>query len=253
MSVEVVSRRAFAEQTLASLLAYTFLETAFRHDLFAAEVKPEAARWVADLNQLSLDLKGEKIEQTTWQKKVEELAGRVELGELLQLVDFDRVTSKPNFAARGERSLRFSFPKVDGLPTELCFGKQIFAIGKDRSVVPHGHNNMATAFIILKGKFHGRHYDRKQDEEKHLLIRPTLDRKFQAGECATISDYRDNVHWFTALDEPGFIFNFHVLDVRPGSKLTTGRVYVDPQGEKVAGGLIRARVIDFQEANRLYG
>ncbi len=86
-----------------------------------------------------------------------------------------------------------------------------------------------------------------------MLIRPTIDRKFSPGECSTISDYKDNVHWFEAITEPAYIFNLHVLDVKPGSTLRTGRVYVDPNGEKVSGGLTRARLISYKEANELYG
>jgi hypothetical protein len=73
------------------------------------------------------------------------------------------------------------------------------------------------------------------------------------GECSTISDYKDNVHWFKATSEPAYIFNLHVLDVTPGSTKTTGRLYLDPMGEKVEGGLIRARRLEYDEANRLYG
>jgi hypothetical protein len=68
-----------------------------------------------------------------------------------------------------------------------------------------------------------------------------------------VSDYKDNVHWFQAITEPAFIFNLHVMDLNPASKLTTGRVYIDPEGEQLAGGLARARLIDFKEANQLYG
>src|SRR6185369_2439827 len=103
----------------------------------------------------------------------EELLTQVNMDDLLSLIDFDRLTSNVSFAERGERSLKLSFPKVEGLHTELSFGKQIFALKKGRSVVPHGHNNMATAFLILKGDLRGRHYDRVQDETDHILIRPT--------------------------------------------------------------------------------
>ena len=61
------------------------------------------------------------------------------------------------------------------------------------------------------------------------------------------------MHWFQALSEPAFIFNLHVLDVKPGTTLPTGRVYIDPQGEAIAGGLTRARLIGYKEANQLYG
>ncbi len=61
-------------------------------------------------------------------------------------------------------------------------------LGKGRSIVPHGHNNMATAFDVLKGEFHGRHFERVED----MVIEPTIDRKFGPAEASTISDYKDN-------------------------------------------------------------
>jgi hypothetical protein len=247
------TRRSFNSQALGSLLTFSLLETLARHDLLAAEVRPAAVRWLSGVNQLGADLKGKAIDQATWQTKVEELLVQVNLPDLLEMIDFDRLSANVKFAERGERSLRFTFPKVEGIPTELSFGKQIFALRKGRSVVPHGHNNMATAFIILKGDLRGRHYDRVKDEPGYMLIKPTIDRKFSPGECSTVSDYKDNVHWFQALTEPAYIFNLHVMDVNPSPTQPTGRVYVDPEGEKVAGGLTRARRIGFAEANQLYG
>jgi hypothetical protein len=253
MENRIASRRTFNAQALGSLLTYSLLETVCRHDLFAEEIRPGAAAWVAEVNQLARDLKGEKLDQAAWQKKVEELMARVNLGDLLKLIDFERLSANVIFADRGERSLRLTFPKVEGIPSELSFGKQIFALKKDRSVVPHGHNNMATAFLILQGDLRGRHYDRVQDEPGYMIIKPTIDRKFGPGECSTVSDYKNNVHWFQAVSEPAFIFNLHVMDVNPGTKLSTGRVYIDPKGEEIAGGLTRARLISYKEANQLYG
>lgn len=247
------TRREFHRQALGSLVTYSLLETLCGYDLFADEAKPTIARWLSDVNQLSADLKGEQLKQTEWQTKVEELFARVDLPELLKLIDFDGLSGKAKLIDNGALSLRFKFPEVEGFPTNLVFGKQIFALKKDRSVVPHGHNNMATAFLILKGDLQGRHYDRLRDEPEHFLIKPTIDRRFTVGECSTISDYKDNIHWFKALTEPAYILNIHVLDVLPGSEKPTGRLYLDPQGEKVAGGLIRARRLDYEEANRLYG
>ena len=49
--------------------------------MFADEVRPKAIRWLADVNELGNDLKGEKLEQLAWQKKVEELLPQVDLAE----------------------------------------------------------------------------------------------------------------------------------------------------------------------------
>jgi hypothetical protein len=248
-----LTRRSFAQRTLGSLLTYSLLETVFGHDVLATEIKPTVERWLIDLESLSNDVKHQKLKQTQWQAKIEELFARVDLPELLRLVDFDKLAAQSELVDVGARRIRFKFPEVEGLPKELVFGKQIFGLKKGRSVVPHGHNNMATAFLMLKGELRGRHYDRLEDHDDHFIIRPTIDRSFKPGGCSTVSDNKDNVHWFQAVTEPAYIFNIHVLNVRPGSKLPTGRVYLDPEGEKLSGGLIRAPRIDYTKSHELFG
>ncbi len=245
-----LTRRDFQQQAIGSLLTWSLLETLFNRDAFAQEVKPIASKWLSELNSWSMDLKGKKLEQIQWQEKVEQLYAKVDLPDLLKFLDFDKLAKTVNPKERGELSLRATLPKVEGLPTELVFGHQIFALNKDRSVVPHGHDNMATAFLILKGDFHGRHYDRIEDSTDHMVITPTIDREFGPGGCSTVTDIKDNVHWFKAKSDTAFIFNIHVLSVKPGK---TGRVYIDPNGEKISGGRIKARKIDHKEAERLYG
>lgn len=249
--MQSLTRREFQQQTLGGLLTWSLLNTLFTADAFANDVKLIAAEWLSELNTMSLDLRGQKLEPLVWQKQVETLFNRVDLPEFLKFIDFDKLARTAKFKDRGELSLRATIPMVEGLPTELIFGHQVFALNKDRSVVPHGHDNMATAFLILKGEFHGRHYDRVEDIGKdYMIIQPTLDKNFGVGACSTVTDLKDNVHWFTANTDQSFIFNIHVLSVKPGR---SGRVYIDPSGEKIAGGQIKARKIDHAEANRLYG
>ena len=83
-----------------------------------------------------------------------------------------------------------------------------------------------------------------------MIVKPTLDKSFGPGTYSTLSDLKDNVHWFQATSDSGFIFNIHVMSVVPGR---TGRVYIDPDGEKLSGGRIKARKIDHAEAVKLYG
>ncbi len=248
--MQPLNRRSFCQQSMGSLLTYSLLETLFSSNAFAAEIQPIAARWLAEINQWSLDLKGKKLEQVEWQRKVEELLSKVELPEMRSFIDFEKLKQQARPQDRGEQSIRPTLPKVEGLPTELVFGHQVFALTKGRSVVPHGHDNMATAFLILKGDFHGRHYDRLEDDKEHMIITPTIDRPFGPGGYSTISDYKDNVHWFEALTDDAFIFNIHVMSVKPGR---TGRVYIDPNGEKLSNNRIKARKIRYDEAEKLYG
>jgi len=250
--MQTLTRRQFAQGTLGSLLCYSLLETLVGGDVLADEIKPTTARWLKQLDDMSRQVKGQKLKQTEWQTKVEQLLAKVDLEDLLRFIDFDKLTRDIRFRERGERAIRPRLPEVEGLPRELVFGHQVFALQKDRSVVPHGHDNMATLFLILKGSFHGRNYDRLEDDAKFMIIKPTIDRPFRVGEVSTISDYKDNVHWFTATSQTAFIFNIHVMNCDPAVK-RNGRVYIDPLGEKLSGGRIKARKVGAGEATRLYG
>jgi hypothetical protein len=44
-----------------------------------------------------------------------------------------------------------------------------------------------------------------------------------------------------------------VLNVAPGSGAPTGRVYLNPEGERVNGGMIRAPRLGYKEAHELFG
>src|SRR5205085_763971 len=236
-----LTRRSFNQKMLGTLMAYGLIETLFTRDLFADAVKPIIHQWMKELSDLTKDVKDGKIKDLDFQAKLEALYKRVDLPELLRLLDMDRVARSVRLPDHGAASRGIDLGKVEGLPKQLHFGKQIFCMKKGRSVVPHGHDNMCTGFIVLRGDFEGKHYDRVEDHADHYLIRPTIDRRFGAGETSTVSDHKDNVHWFTSESETGFIFNVHVNGYNRASEKVPARVYVDPIGEKVAGGLTLAR------------
>jgi hypothetical protein len=247
------TRRSFNRKLLGSLMTFGLVETLFSRDLFADSVKPVIQKWMVELHELCQDVKDQKIKDIDWQAKVESLSQRVDLTDLVQLLDLDRVAQSVKYPAKGAASLGIDLSKVEGLPKKVVLGKQIFALQKGRSVVPHGHDNMCTGFIVLRGNFVGKHYDRVEDNDDHYLIRPTIDRPFKPGECSTVSDHKDNVHWFQADSETGFIFNIHVLNYNTENKRPTGRVYVDPDGEKVSGGLIKAKKMTSKACHEKYG
>jgi hypothetical protein len=247
-----VSRRMFNQATMGSLLTFSLLESLFSKNAFSAEIEPLTAKWLADLNALGQDVKDRKLTQVEWQEQVEKLMAQANLADLIKFVDLEKLTKTLPLSDRGERSFGHKFPEVEGLPTKLVFGHQMFALKKDRSVAPHGHNNMATAFLMLKGDCHGRHYDRIEDGKDFMIIKPTIDSQFKVGEYSTVSDFKDNIHWFKATSATAFIFNIHVLNVNAEIK-KNGRMYVDPFGEKLAHGLVKAPVLNKKQAYDKFG
>jgi hypothetical protein len=238
---------------LKTLIAYGLVETLWSRGLLAAGHDAAVGKWFSELVELSNDLRGQKLTDLQFQARMEDLYRRVDLTELVRAVKLEELERRAQLPDNGAISLGFDLSRVEGVPAQLGFGKQIFGLRKGRSIVPHGHANMCTGFIVLKGNFHGRHWDRVETHADHYLIRPTIDRRFGPGELSTISDHKDNVHWFQALSEPGFVFNVHVVGYDPAQDGSSGRLYLDPDGEKVAGGLIRARKMTVTEAHRKYG
>src|SRR5262245_24071093 len=247
------SRRQFSQTVFGSLVAFGLVETLWRRDLLADGVKPTIAAWLKDLVDMTADLRGKKLTDLQFQTKMEELYKKVDLAELCKAVKLDDIEKTKNLPDNGAGNYGIDFSKVQGLPADLRFGKQIFGCKKDRSIVPHGHANMCTGFIVLKGEWRGRHYDRVESHKDHYVIKPTIDQTFKPGELSTISDHKDNVHWFKAVSDAAYIFNVHVIGYDTEIKDASGRLYLDPDGEKLEGGLIKARKMSSDACHKKYG
>jgi hypothetical protein len=243
-----MNRREFT----GSVLAYGLIQMLWARDLFAADVKPVVGQWFKELNDLGRDLKGQKLKDVEFQAKMEGLYKKVDLAELVSFIDLDRIAEKAKLPDNGAHSAGFDLTKVEGLKSPT-FGKQIFCLKKGRAVVPHGHENMCTGFIVLRGTFRGRHYDRLETHKDHYVIKPTIDRTFERGEASTISDHKDNIHWFHCTSDTGYIFNAHVIGYDPKITEPSGRLYLDPEGEKLSGGQIKAAKMTSAECHKKYG
>jgi hypothetical protein len=246
-----LDRREFHGKLIGSVLSFSLIETVWKNDLFAADVKPEVAKWFASLNEIGQDLKGQKLKDTEFQVKLEGLYKKVDLPALLQFVELDKIAEK-KLPDNGAFSANFNLNQVEGLG-KLTYGRQIFCLKKGRAVVPHGHQNMCTGFIVLRGEFRGRHYDRLETQKDHYIIKPTIDETFKAGGVSSISDHKDNIHWFLCNSDSGFIFNLHYQGYDPKITEPSGRLYLDPEGEKVNGGLIKAKKMTSGECHKKYG
>ena len=80
-----------------------------------------------------------------------------------------------------------------------------------------------------------------------------IDKNFKPGELSTISDHKDNIHWFEAVSETAYIFNVHVTDYDKNIKESSGRLYLDVEGEKLSGGMIKAPKMSSAECHKKYG
>ena len=251
---KLISRKDFSTSLCKSLLSFSLFSFLSKHQLlYAVENSYSTKQLMDEVHHLSYLLAKNKINQITWQDSLEKIFQKIDLKDYIADINLDKILKKvfPENQSKNQNFHRIHLGKTNKLLKRKILKGQLFIMKKNRSVVPHGHNYMTSGFLVLKGEFHGKHYDRIQDKKKHILIKPTIDRNFSQGEFSTISDERDNVHWFKSVSDYGVLLNIHIKNLKLGPKLP-GRVYLNPIGEKVSQEYILAKKISRQESYRLF-
>jgi hypothetical protein len=249
-----MSRRNFTSQMLHSLLTISLVETLSQGKMLGKSIDRIAGHWLAEVEEVSLAVKNGQAKQIEWQQKVQEIFMRVALPDFLRSIDFDRVSKKIEFPDDREGLISVKPSRPRGLPKELEFETNIYGLKKGRAIAPHCHRNMTSMHMLIGGQIHAWHFDRLADEPEHLIINPTLDRALAMGEASTVSDDKNNVHWFKATSDVAFTFNLAVYDINPAMKFSGRQFYLDPTGgEKLGDGSLRVRHLTSQEAYKLYG
>jgi hypothetical protein len=248
-----LSRRTFNRHLLGSLLTLSLVKSLDEVDVLANTVRPIVRKWLIEMEDVTQQLRQGRVKTVEWQSQIESLLSRVDLADLLSAIDFDRLAKTAVFPEDHESAEDVAFSHSEGLPAELSFAPYFYAMKKGSAIVPHAHRNMASMHMMLKGQAHCWQFERVADEAQYLTIKPTTDKVFEIGAVTTVSDQKDNIHWFKALSEPVFMFNIGVFRINP-SEAFEGRDCIDPLGgEKLKDGLIRARRIELKEAYKLYG
>lgn len=249
-----IARRKFNQQLLSSLLTVSLVETLCRNEALGSSIKPLAAKWLAEVEEISRGMKNRQVRQIEWQQKIEELFARIELKDLLHDIDFARLTRRVEFPDDREAVIDVDPKRPAGLPEELSFSTFIYGLKKGRAIVPHSHRNMTSLHLVIGGELHGWHFDRVADEAQHLLIKPTMDQLLRPGAASTASDEKDNIHWFKAVNGAAFTFNLAVYGVDATAGFGGRQFYLDPTGgEKLSDGTLRVRRLRPEEAFHLYG
>jgi hypothetical protein len=213
------------------------------------------AALLAELEAASAGLRDGSLDGPSWQRRAVELLTGFDAGRLRAALGLDWSQIRATTRAEGRFEARLELGELDGTPDHPHFRRKLFSLATDRAILPHGHRHIVSVFVVLDGRARGRHYDRLRDEPDAILIRPTDDRVFTPGDCAAISDQVDNVHWFHALDDRTVLLNFSAT-VPPSRRVDAGpagRVYLDPDGEVLDDGVIRAPRAGVAQLRAKYG
>jgi len=249
MKVEM-PRREFSA-LMGGWLSFALVETLLARGMLEGEGARTLERWSRSLHERCRDLKSDLITPVEWQAAVEGLLSGIPLADLLSYLDFTKLSKEIDLPDVGVGNQPVRLPRLEGAPIGSAVLSKIFGMKRGRAIIPHGHRNMASAHLVLAGSLDLRQYDRIADEGSHMIISPTLEREAGAGSVSSISDQKNNVHWFTALSETAFTLDVIVTDLN-GRRWDVENI--DPlAGERLAGDRLRVPKLGVAEGLRKYG
>lgn len=246
-----MDRREATKGILATVTSFALIDSLFAYDALGNNIKPIANHWALKLNEFCSDLKTDAITTLQWQEKIEELYNKVELEDILRFIDFKNLIKGFKYPDLGVSTKPVKFPKLEGLPEKTVFIKSVFGMKKDRAIIPHGHSNMASAHLVLSGEMRLRHYEKIQKDRQNLIIKPTIDRIAKRGDSSSISDEKDNIHWFISNTQTSFTFDVIMLDLNNKNyDIHNLDIY---ESEDLKNGTLKVPILDVQTALKKYG
>ncbi len=247
------SRRRFLGQALAALaLSMTFGFTKHQ-DVWKSNPKNDLNTFFNELDKLTkIFLKGE-ISGTEWINYFNRLMSKYwtpnTTNELLQHIDFEKVTRNFDFTEKGRANIDVGTPIVYEQGNQRINTK-IIGIAQGHNIPPHAHEHMGSSSIVLSGKVRVRSYDRIHSNKDGLIIKPISNQVQNGGDWSSISHTKSNIHWFNTINSNVFLLNVNVEGI---DGLAKPGIRIDPQAPDSNTGLIKADYMDKQEAEEKYG
>jgi len=234
------------------------LLAAWRTGALAAIARSALDPWARQVVALNRGLAAGEVGLLNWQDRIAALDTSVPVGEVVRYLDIDKLTAHFAYPNKLAETADLHFPKTVWVGAmQRPWFLRVFAMREGGAVIPHAHNNMVSAHLVVRGNFHARTFDRIHDEKDAIAIRPSLDRLLSPGEIITMSDERDNVHWLVAQRNRSMTFDIGVLNISKTRtyKITANEysmIYIDPTPTPQSDGLIHAPVIGFEQSARKF-
>ncbi len=213
---------------------------------------PAVRRWIDRQQELALALSRGEIRPARWQSEIESLAASVDVPRFM--AEIARADAKIAKGGTPTDPIKHtvSFCDETGARQRLRFAAALFTFHRGDVITPHAHRHMVSAHLVVEGAFRVRNFDRLRDEAGAIVVRPSGDRVIEVGTVSTMSAERDNVHWFVPRSERAITFDVVVSDLDTGAPSFVIEA-IDPMGgEKQPDGAIRAPIVAFDEAARIY-
>lgn len=215
-------------------------------------------RWARDLAELNDRLARGATTAPDWQVAIERLNRSTPVSELVAYLDIDRLVRDFRYPTR---LAEVADPKLP--PHVLAPGRhrawfvRVFGMRRDGAIIPHVHERMASAHLVVSGAFRVRTHDRVHDLDDAVVLRPSIDREFARGDLLSMSEQRDNQHWLHALRDRSLTLDVGVVGLPPSRTFRlpadeNHMVFVDAGAKPRPDGLVVAPVMTFEACAAKY-
>jgi len=254
-----IQRRELLSSAAVAIALLPALAWITRANAWATPLDPALRRWILRVGEIGYSVQSGTLTPLHWQEAMQEAYAVLSPQELVRFIDLDRLLQGLEYPPVKFGAVKnVPWPEVDGFPSELRFGHKLFVYRKGSSTPPHCHNNLVSAHWILRGEVRTRTFDRVEDLEKAILLAPTRDEVSRPGALVSMSDARDNAHWFEGVsEEPSVSFDIPI-GVTPEKTYRHAaeyynQIYLDPTVAARSDGKIEAPVILFEDSQKRFG
>jgi len=246
-----MDRRSLIETAAATLLLSAISPVA----AWAGGRPAAMDRWARELVGAKDDLQAGRLDVLAWQDRIERLNRSVPVSEITAYLDVEALTHgfgyDSNLAEARDPILP---PDIVGAAGMKRWFVRVFGLRRGGAIIPHVHNNMVSAHLVISGAFHARTHDRLQDLPDAVVLRPTRDARVETGGVISMSDRRDNQHWLLAEADRSMTFDVGIVGL-PASwsygqtANRTNMIYVDPTLPLQRDGTVVAPTMTWEAAS----
>jgi hypothetical protein len=147
-----LSRRQVMLGMIGTIAMAQLLRLAVGTKAVAAPIASATDKWAQGLVELAHDLNSRSLTVTQWQDAIEALHKTVPIENVLKLVDLLRPTLERT--GRLENHQHVLLPGTK--PTNRLLWTNLYVIPERGAIPPHGHNELVTAHLIVRGRLHAR-------------------------------------------------------------------------------------------------
>ena len=247
----MINRRQAIAGLLLATPSYALLGECRANGLIG-DGRLSAKKWIDRHDELAHGLRSGSVSLAQWSAGVSELAEKVEIESLLAEISRSKLSDPNEPFMKDPVKRRIRFLDEQGAVRHLNYGVARFDFGAQNVITPHGHKHMVSAHMVLAGKVRIRTFDRVQDLDNALLIRPTGDHIGSVGTAAAMTSAKDNIHWFTPVTAAASTLDVIIDGLDQGTDDYLIQP-IDPLAGKIqTDGTIIAPILSFEESMKRY-